>query len=243
MAIVAGFDAQSADHLRRARHRVGRAEPGSLSTRRRRPSRAGRSALRAASCMSRLARTGRLFVRDALAVTGGAASGRAGRDARVAQSQAPRTTDREDARWRRELLADGRLPEAWIPAEHVRQWRSRARLRHTAHRRAHPVDAAHPGDPVSPRRQRDPVEDAHPRGPSVPRRLGALAADARERIEIALAIIDAIEGQIAPLDVALRVELPGVDPATAEDLVAKAHAVCPYSNATRGNVDVELEVA
>jgi osmotically inducible protein OsmC len=45
------------------------------------------------------------------------------------------------------------------------------------------------------------------------------------------------------LTVALDVELPGVDPATAEDLVAKAHAVCPYSNATRGNVDVELKVA
>ena len=40
-------------------------------------------------------------------------------------------TDREDARWLRELLADGRLPEAWIPPEHVRQWRSRARMRHT----------------------------------------------------------------------------------------------------------------
>jgi transposase len=40
-------------------------------------------------------------------------------------------TDREDARWLRELPADGRLPEAWTPPEHVRQWRSRARLRHT----------------------------------------------------------------------------------------------------------------
>jgi len=39
-------------------------------------------------------------------------------------------TDREDARWLQELLAEGRLPEAWIPPEHVRQWRSRARLRH-----------------------------------------------------------------------------------------------------------------
>jgi Ohr subfamily peroxiredoxin len=45
------------------------------------------------------------------------------------------------------------------------------------------------------------------------------------------------------LNVALHVDLPGVEPATAEELVAKAHAVCPYSNATRGNVDVELEVA
>jgi Ohr subfamily peroxiredoxin len=45
------------------------------------------------------------------------------------------------------------------------------------------------------------------------------------------------------LSVALQVDLPGVDAATAEGLVAKAHSVCPYSNATRGNVDVELQVA
>jgi hypothetical protein len=38
-------------------------------------------------------------------------------------------TDREDARWLRELLHDGRLPEAWIPPEHVRQWRTRGRTR------------------------------------------------------------------------------------------------------------------
>jgi hypothetical protein len=41
-------------------------------------------------------------------------------------------TDRDDVRWLRELLAEGRLPEAWIPPEHVREWRSRARLRHTS---------------------------------------------------------------------------------------------------------------
>jgi Ohr subfamily peroxiredoxin len=41
----------------------------------------------------------------------------------------------------------------------------------------------------------------------------------------------------------LTVSLPGVDRAQAEDLVAKAHQVCPYSNATRGNVDVGLTVA
>jgi transposase len=38
-------------------------------------------------------------------------------------------TDREDARWLRELLADGRLPEAWIPPAHVLEWRTRTRLR------------------------------------------------------------------------------------------------------------------
>lgn len=37
--------------------------------------------------------------------------------------------------------------------------------------------------------------------------------------------------------------LPGIaDRAVAEDLVAKAHQVCPYSNATRGNVKVDLKV-
>jgi Ohr subfamily peroxiredoxin len=44
------------------------------------------------------------------------------------------------------------------------------------------------------------------------------------------------------LSVALLVTLPGVDAATAEGLVAAAHQVCPYSNAIRGNIDVELSV-
>jgi Ohr subfamily peroxiredoxin len=39
---------------------------------------------------------------------------------------------------------------------------------------------------------------------------------------------------------ALTVTLPGLDQAKADDLVAKAHQVCPYSKATRGNVDVTL---
>ena len=38
-------------------------------------------------------------------------------------------TDRADAKWLRQLLCEGRLPESWCPPEHVRQWRSRARLR------------------------------------------------------------------------------------------------------------------
>ncbi|HET6743176.1 MAG TPA: organic hydroperoxide resistance protein [Kribbella sp.] len=46
------------------------------------------------------------------------------------------------------------------------------------------------------------------------------------------------------LEVALVVTLPGIDDrAAAEDLVAKAHQVCPYSNATRGNIKVDLKVA
>ena len=45
------------------------------------------------------------------------------------------------------------------------------------------------------------------------------------------------------IEVALAVALPGMDHAEAETLVEKAHQVCPYSNATRGNVDVKLSVA
>lgn len=45
------------------------------------------------------------------------------------------------------------------------------------------------------------------------------------------------------LEVALEVSLPGLDRALAEELVEKAHQVCPYSNATRGNIDVKLSVA
>jgi lipoyl-dependent peroxiredoxin len=55
---------------------------------------------------------------------------------------------------------------------------------------------------------------------------------------------------IGPLDnggfgltVELRVSVPGLDRDTAEKLVAKAHEVCPYSNATRGNIPVTLTVA
>ncbi len=42
--------------------------------------------------------------------------------------------------------------------------------------------------------------------------------------------------------VAMVVSIPGMDRAAAEQLVATAHQVCPYSNATRGNIDVALTV-
>jgi Ohr subfamily peroxiredoxin len=44
------------------------------------------------------------------------------------------------------------------------------------------------------------------------------------------------------LTVALAIELPGVERKVAEELVEKAHQVCPYSNATRGNIDVQLSI-
>ncbi len=45
------------------------------------------------------------------------------------------------------------------------------------------------------------------------------------------------------LSVKLSAHLPGMDQAAAEAVVQRAHSVCPYSNATRGNIDVALSVS
>ena len=44
------------------------------------------------------------------------------------------------------------------------------------------------------------------------------------------------------IKVAMTVSIPGMERAAAEKLVEVAHGVCPYSNATRGNIDVNLSV-
>ena len=44
------------------------------------------------------------------------------------------------------------------------------------------------------------------------------------------------------LDIDLHISLPGLEQSDAQALVEAAHQVCPYSNATRGNVDVRLHV-
>ncbi|WP_166838966.1 organic hydroperoxide resistance protein [Rheinheimera pleomorphica] len=67
----------------------------------------------------------------------------------------------------------------------------------------------------------------------------SLPGDLSLRAEVG---IGKIEGGFG-LDVDLFVNLPGMDKATADELVAKAHQVCPYSNATRGNIDVRLHVS
>ena len=45
------------------------------------------------------------------------------------------------------------------------------------------------------------------------------------------------------IEVTLTITVPGVDKAKVEELVQQAHIVCPYSNATRGNIPVTLTVA
>jgi Ohr subfamily peroxiredoxin len=42
--------------------------------------------------------------------------------------------------------------------------------------------------------------------------------------------------------VRMNIKLPGMDRAAAEQLVQEAHKICPYSNATRNNIDVQIKV-
>jgi lipoyl-dependent peroxiredoxin len=53
-------------------------------------------------------------------------------------------------------------------------------------------------------------------------------------------LADAVEG--FGIAVAMEIHLPGIERDVAEKLVHDAHQVCPYSNATRGNIDVTLSV-
>ncbi|ODU71780.1 MAG: peroxiredoxin [Lautropia sp. SCN 66-9] len=50
------------------------------------------------------------------------------------------------------------------------------------------------------------------------------------------------EGKAYGIAVKLAITLPGLDAESKKKLVDTAHQVCPYSNATRGNVDVELSI-
>jgi len=83
--------------------------------------------------------------------------------------------------------------------------------------------------------------------------IGALkAVAARQKIALTSEVSIKADVSIGPMTgkpgafgiaVAMIVSLPGMDRAAAEALVATAHEVCPYSNATRGNIDVALSVA
>jgi len=79
--------------------------------------------------------------------------------------------------------------------------------------------------------------------------IGAIKAVARaQKITVPPDIsIDASVG-IGPIthgfgiEAELKVHIPGMDKDAAEKLVEAAHQVCPYSNATRGNIEVKLSV-
>jgi transposase len=111
-------------------------------------------------------------------------------------------SDRADARHLRELLMVSRLPESWIPPDHLLDLRARVRLRHTLvdqrgewQQRIQAV-LYHHGCP-----QRRNLMTADGRRWLAEQ---SLPASAREQVTVAVAMIDALERQIAPLDRELR---------------------------------------
>jgi transposase len=110
--------------------------------------------------------------------------------------------DRADARHLRELLMVGRLPESWIPPDHILDLRARVRLRHTLSEQRSEwqqrIQATlyHHG---CPQRRQLMTGDGREWLAAQP-----LPAAAREQVTVALAMIDQIEAQIAPIDMQLR---------------------------------------
>jgi transposase len=112
-------------------------------------------------------------------------------------------SDRADARHLRELLMVGRLPESWIPPDHLLDLRAQVRLRHTLvdqrgewQQRIHAV-LYHHGLP----QRRNGLRTAEGRAWLAD---AALPAVAREQIAVALRMIDALDAQLPALDKQLR---------------------------------------
>ena len=69
----------------------------------------------------------------------------------------------------------------------------------------------------------------------------ALPAEVSIKADVSIGPMSGKPGAFG-IAVAMAVSVPGMDKAAAESLVKTAHEVCPYSNATRGNIDVTLSV-
>jgi transposase len=111
-------------------------------------------------------------------------------------------SDRADARHHRELLMAGRLPESWIPPDHILDLRARVRLRHTLteqHREWQQRIQAVLFHHGAPRRRGLMTGDGREWLAAQP-----LPEAAREQITVAVAMIDALERQLAPLTRELR---------------------------------------
>ena len=52
-----------------------------------------------------------------------------------------------------------------------------------------------------------------------------------------------VPGGVYGLAVELVIDVPGADPESVREAAEAAHQVCPYSNATRGNIEVTISVA
>jgi Ohr subfamily peroxiredoxin len=77
--------------------------------------------------------------------------------------------------------------------------------------------------------------------------IGAAAAKRKIALPKELAVHAEVDlgktGDAYLLQARLNVSLPGLDAATAQTLVEEAHQTCPYSKATRGNIDVTIALA
>jgi transposase len=111
-------------------------------------------------------------------------------------------SDRADARHHRELLLAGRLPESWIPPDHILDLRAQARLRHTLieehcqwQQRIQAVLYHH----GCPHRRRLMEGDGREWLDAQP-----LPAAARQQVTVALAVIDMLEREIDPVERELR---------------------------------------
>ena len=111
-------------------------------------------------------------------------------------------SDRADARHHRELLLAGRLPESWIPPDHILDLRAQARLRHTLieqhcqwQQRIQAVLYHH----GCPHRRQLMVGDGRDWLDAQP-----LPATPRQQVTVALAVIDMLEREIAPVERELR---------------------------------------
>jgi osmotically inducible protein OsmC len=79
--------------------------------------------------------------------------------------------------------------------------------------------------------------------------IGAMkAVAAKQKLQLPQDLSIAADVGIGPIpagfgiQATLNISLPGMDRAAAQALVDAAHQVCPYSNATRGNIDVTLNI-
>ncbi|MGP0035804.1 MAG: IS110 family transposase [Solirubrobacteraceae bacterium] len=111
-------------------------------------------------------------------------------------------SDRADARHHRELLLAGRLPESWIPPDHILDLRARVRLRHTLieqhcqwQQRIQAVLFHH----GCPQRRQLMVGDGRDWLDAQ-----SLPETARQQITVAIAIVDALERELAPVTRELR---------------------------------------
>jgi len=77
--------------------------------------------------------------------------------------------------------------------------------------------------------------------------IGAAAAKRRIALPKYLAVVAEVDlgktGDAYLLQARLNVSLPGLETATAQTLIEEAHQTCPYSKATRGNIDVTIALA